>query len=79
MKKLQGKVISLKTKDTAVVKVERKWAHPLYQKLVKRSKNFTCDLSTTEQQVVLGDLVEIEETRPLSKTKHFKVVKKVEN
>jgi len=77
MKKLQGKVISLKTKDTAIVKVDRKWAHPLYQKLVKRSKKYTCDFDGKLVDVALADLVEIEETRPLSRTKKFKVTKKI--
>jgi small subunit ribosomal protein S17 len=77
MKKLQGKVISLKTKDTAVVKVERVWAHPLYQKLVRRSKKYACNFDAKLIELVLNDVVEIEETRPLSKTKNFKVVKKI--
>ena len=77
MKKLQGKVISLKTKDTAVVKVERVWAHPLYQKLVRRSKKYACDFDAKLIELVLNDVVEIEETRPLSKTKNFKIVKKI--
>jgi small subunit ribosomal protein S17 len=77
MKKLQGKVISLKTKDTAIVKVERKWAHPLYQKLVRRSKKYACDFDVKVIELALNDVVEIEETRPLSKTKRFKVVEKI--
>jgi small subunit ribosomal protein S17 len=77
MKKLQGKVVSLKTKDTAIVKVDRKWAHPLYQKLVKRSKKYTCDFDNKLVDLALADLVAIEETRPLSKTKRFRVVKKI--
>ncbi len=77
MKKLQGKVISLKTKDTAVVKVERVWAHPLYQKLVRRSKKYACNFDAKLIELVLNDVVEIEETRPLSKTKNFKVAKKI--
>ncbi len=77
MKKLQGTVISLKTKDTAIVKVERMWAHPLYQKLVRRSKKYACDFDAKLVDLVLADKVEIMETRPLSKTKRFKVVKKI--
>lgn len=77
MKKLQGKVTSLKNKDTAIVEVERMWAHPLYQKLVKRSKKFACALLDKDLKLALNDDVEIEETRPLSKTKKFKVVKKI--
>jgi small subunit ribosomal protein S17 len=77
MKKLQGKVISLKMDGTAVVKVERKWAHPLYQKLVRRSKKYSCDVDQKTMNLVLADVVEIQETRPLSKTKRFKVTKKI--
>ena len=77
MKKLQGKVISLKMDSTVVVKVERKWAHPLYQKLVRRSKKYACDFDAKLIELVLNDVVEIQETRPLSKTKRFKVVKKI--
>ena len=76
MKKFIGKVISLKMQDTAIVKVERKWAHPLYQKLVKRSKNYASAFAAN-LDLALDDMVEIEETRPLSKTKRFKVVKKI--
>lgn len=77
MKKLQGTVTSLKMAHTAVVKVERKWAHPVYLKLVKRSKKYTCDFDQKKTELVLGDMVEIQETSPLSKTKRFKVVKKI--
>ncbi len=77
MKKLQGKVISLKTNDTAIVKVERKWAHPVYQKLVRRSKKYACDFDQKTIELALADAVEIQETRPLSKTKRFKVTKKI--
>jgi len=77
MKKLQGKVTSLKATDTAIVEVERMWAHPLYQKLVRRSKKYACDFDSKTVELVLNDVVEIQETRPLSKNKRFKVVKKI--
>jgi small subunit ribosomal protein S17 len=77
MKKLTGKVISLKTVNTAIVQVERKWAHPLYQKLVKRSKKYACDFDAKTLELTLGEVVELVETRPLSKTKRFKIVKKI--
>jgi len=76
MKLLQGTITSLKTTQTARVKVVRSWQHPLYKKFVKRSKNYMChytDLVLTE-----GDTVEIQETRPLSKTKHFLVTRKID-
>lgn len=77
MKKLQGKVTSLKTSNTAAVEVERVWAHPLYQKLVKRSKKYACDFDSKTIELFVNDVVEIQETRPLSKNKRFKVVKKI--
>jgi len=77
MKKLQGKVISLKMDDTATVRVERKWAHPIYQKLIRRSKKYSCDFDKKNIELALNDVVEIQETRPLSKTKRFKVTKKI--
>ncbi|MBD3249981.1 MAG: 30S ribosomal protein S17 [Candidatus Pacebacteria bacterium] len=76
MKTLTGIVVSLKNDKTASVLVTRRWQHPLYKKYVKRSKKYAChyqDLKLEE-----GDRVKIEECRPISKTKHFKVVSKVE-
>ena len=77
MKKLQGKVISLKMDDTVIVGVERKWAHPIYQKLIRRSKKYSCDFDEKNIELALNDVVEIQETRPLSKSKRFKVTKKI--
>lgn len=77
MKKLQGKITSLKNIDTAVVEVQRVLAHPLYQKLVRTSKKYACGIDAKEIKVDMGDIVEIVETRPLSKTKRFKIVKKI--
>lgn len=71
MKIFKGKVISLKMQKTAVVEVERKFAHPLYKKIMTRSKKYKVD--TGEQVLNVGDLVEIIETRPISKDKYFKV------
>lgn len=60
---------------TARVKVVRSWQHPLYKKFVKRSKNFLCHYENMELHE--GETVEIQECRPVSKTKHFRVVGKV--
>ncbi|HLD24744.1 MAG TPA: 30S ribosomal protein S17 [Patescibacteria group bacterium] len=67
-----GNVISTGMKDTVVVEVERKVRHPLYRKEVKRTKHFSVD--SGGKQVSVGDVVQIIETRPMSKTKHFKLV-----
>lgn len=76
MKTLQGTITSLKTANTARVKVERSWQHPLYKKYVKRSKNYAAHYENMELHE--GDEVVIQETRPISKTKKHVIVKKIE-
>lgn len=74
-KQLIGTVISTKQEKTLVVDVERKFAHPLYKKIIKRNKRY--QVHNENLNVKVGDRVVIEETRPISKTKHFKVVEKL--
>jgi len=62
---LQGVVVSDKQDKTVVVKVERRFTHPLFKKTVRRSKNFHAHDEANAYKV--GDEVRIEETRPLSK------------
>ena len=76
-KVLEGKVVSNKMQKTVVVEVTRKTPHPLYKKLIKRSKKFLAD--SGEQTYQVGQIVKIVETRPLSKTKRFKVMEKEGN
>jgi small subunit ribosomal protein S17 len=76
MRTIQGIVTSLKRTKTATVMVTRQWRHPLYLKSVKRSKKYACHLPI-ELKLKEGDLVEIQETRPISKTKRFVVTKKI--
>jgi small subunit ribosomal protein S17 len=57
MKSLIGEVISTKMQKTATVKVERHWRHPVYKKIVKKSKKY---LAHDELGVSLGDKVRIE-------------------
>jgi small subunit ribosomal protein S17 len=59
---------------TAVVEVKRRWRHPLYRKVLETGKKY---LAHDEKGVEEGDIVIIEECRPISKRKHFKVIKKV--
>lgn len=73
-KVLAGKVVSVKMQDTVIVEVVRRTPHPLYKKLVKKSKKFKVDRNG--QEVLVGQDVKIVETRPISKDKHFKVVAK---
>jgi small subunit ribosomal protein S17 len=61
---------------TVVVTVERRFRHPMFERVVRRSKKYMAhDEANTSR---LGDLVRIQETRPLSKRKHWKVVEVLE-
>ena len=73
-KVLAGKVVSIKMNDTVIVEVVRRTPHPLYKKLVKKSKKFKVDSKGAE--VTVGQDVKIVETRPISKDKHFKIMTK---
>ena len=72
---LQGVVVSDKQEKTVVVKVERRFTHPLLKKTVRRSKNYHAHDETRAFKV--GDTVAIEETRPISRLKRWIVVEKV--
>ena len=71
-----GRVTSDKMDKTITVRVERKVRHPLYGKIMVRSKKYHAHDESNEFH--LGDLVIIKENRPLSKTKAWSVVKLVE-
>lgn len=76
MKKiLTGKIVSTKMTNTVVVMIERKFRHPVYHKVIIRHKKFKAHNDKLELQ--MGDLVRIEETKPISKDKHFKVIEKI--
>jgi small subunit ribosomal protein S17 len=75
-KQFIGKVVSDKGDKTISVLVETYRKHPLYHKRVKYSKKYSAH---DEKNIAeMGDKVRIEETRPLSKTKHFRLVEIVE-
>lgn len=69
---LTGTIISTKMENTAVVEVVRRTPHPKYKKLLRRSKNIKAD--TNGLKVAVGDVVQIVETRPISKDKNFKIL-----
>ncbi len=73
---LTGRVVSDKMQKTVTVLVERRVKHPLYGKIVTRSKKYHAHDENGEFHE--GDLVLIEECRPLSKTKAWRVAKLVE-
>ena len=69
---LKGKVISDKNEKTIVVLVERKYQHPLFKKIVKNKKKYHAH--DEKNMFKIGDTVEIEESKPYSKYKRFKVL-----
>lgn len=71
-RELQGTVVSDKANKTIIVAVERKVLHPVYQKAFKVTNRFTAHDEANAHKV--GDTVTIQETRPLSRTKRFKVI-----
>lgn len=71
-----GVVVSNKADKTVVVKVERKFQHPLYKRTVKQTKKFMAHDETNACQI--GDVVKIVESRPLSKRKRWTVLEIVQ-
>jgi len=71
-----GEVISDKMEKTIVVRVERRFRHPQFKKVVTSYKKFYAHDEKSEAKV--GDRVRIQETRPLSKTKTWRLVEVVE-
>ena len=70
---LQGEVVSNKQAKTVVVRVERRYTHPRMKKTVRSSKKYFAHDETN--QCAVGDLVKIEEHRPLSRLKRWIVVR----
>ncbi|EJF82959.1 30S ribosomal protein S17 [Bartonella rattimassiliensis] len=70
---LQGVVISDKSDKTVVVKVERRYSHPLLKKTVRQSKNYKAH--DENNQFRIGDQVSIQESRPISRDKCWIVLK----
>ena len=68
---LIGKVVSTKMQNTAIVEVTRKVAHPLYKKLMKKSRKFK--VATNGETLSIGQDVEIIETKKVAKDKYFKI------
>ena len=71
-----GVVVSNKMDKTIIVAVERKEKHPLYGKFVKKTTKFVAQ--DEKNECGIGDTVRIMETRPLSKTKNWRLVEIVE-
>ena len=75
-KERTGEVVSSKMQKTIVVSVKRRFPHPQFKKVVTSFKKFYAHDERSEAKV--GDVVRIEETRPLSKTKRWRLVEIVE-
>ena len=73
---LTGTIVSDKTDKTVVVKVERRVKHPLYGKIIKRSKKYHAHDEGNDFRE--GETVRIEETRPISKLKTWTVLGRVD-
>jgi small subunit ribosomal protein S17 len=72
---LTGTIVSDKADKTVVVKVERRVKHPLYGKIIKRSKKYHAHDEGNEFKI--GETVRIEETRPISKLKTWRVLERL--
>jgi len=72
---LLGEVVSNRMHKTITVKVERRVRHPMYERVIKRSKKFHAH--DEHNQCRIGDVVRIIETRPLSKTKCWRLLEVV--
>lgn len=69
---MQGIVVSDKGDKTIVVRIERRFAHPLLRKTIRKSKRYSAH--DPENKFKVGDQVRIEECRPISKTKRWQVI-----
>ncbi|MBV8939192.1 MAG: 30S ribosomal protein S17 [Alphaproteobacteria bacterium] len=69
---LQGVVVSDKSAKTVIVRVDRRVAHPIYQKTIHRSSKYAAH--DEESRFKTGDVVRIVESRPISKTKRWQVM-----
>jgi small subunit ribosomal protein S17 len=72
VKTIVGNVVSDKMTNTVVVEIERKLQHPVYKKYIKINKNIQAD--TNGLTVKVGQRVVLQETKPISRAKHFKVI-----
>jgi small subunit ribosomal protein S17 len=69
---MTGVVVSNKMDKTVVIKVERRFSHPVFKKVVKTTKKYK--VHDEKNECLEGDLVRIQETRPLSKEKRWRLL-----
>ena len=75
-KTLQGHVVSSKMDKTVVVKVERKYMHPKFKKVVKSTSKYSAH--DEKNECGLGDIVRVSESKPFSKTKSWALIEVIE-
>jgi small subunit ribosomal protein S17 len=75
-REMYGKVVSVKMNRTVIVAVQQMWKHPKYGKTIRKTRSFAADNEKIDLR--LGDEVIMTESRPISRTKHFRVIKKIE-
>ena len=71
---LQGVVVSDKQAKTVVVRVDRRFTHPIYKKTIRRSKKYHALDENNAFKGKVGELVKIRECRPISRTKSWEVL-----
>ena len=76
-KTLDGIIVSVKMQKTAVIRISREIPHPLYKKLIKKDNNLSVDTGKFTPKV--GARVKIEESKPISKTKNFRIVEVIKD
>ncbi|MEQ9116103.1 MAG: 30S ribosomal protein S17 [Rickettsiales bacterium] len=69
---LKGEVVSNAAEKTVVVNVKRTYTHPIYKKIIRRSKRYHAH--DEKQAFQVGDFVQIVESKPISKTKKWQVI-----
>ncbi|MBI3385978.1 30S ribosomal protein S17 [Candidatus Gottesmanbacteria bacterium] len=74
-KEIVATVLSTSMNHTVIVSVARSWRHPVYKKAIRRTKKLAAHVEGIELHV--GDTVKIVSTKPISKTKKYKVISKV--
>lgn len=69
---MQGTVVSNKAEKTVIVRVDRRYMHPLYKKVIRRSKKYAAHDENNSAQI--GDVVRIRECPPISKRKRWELI-----
>ena len=74
-KSIIGNVVSTKGQQTVVIEVTRLYRHPLYKKQIRRTRRLA--VHNESMELLVGDKIMVVPIRPMSRTKHYKVSKKI--